>query len=134
MPLISVLEVVGLDADASDSDIAARMRELAGLEGQSTLPQLWVCVLDNLSMRLALPKRDQISDMGELAWVTAEGAVIDGDARYTEANWRRELAPIVVRPGPVGVLSFLAGFVARTLGPLFAEAGLSRAQPTRWVE
>ena len=125
MPLKSVLEALGIDPGATDEEIAAKVRELAGLDGPGRNPGLWVRALDAFTHQVLSPRSLQVSDLGDLAYrLTTWLAPDESDVRWNLSVWGEELGLDDLE----AIDGWLNGFIANVIGPLLFQAGLSRAQ------
>ncbi len=125
-----VLEALGINQEASEQDIADRLRELVDLTGPSTHADVWVCLLDRMVTAISVPFAAQISDMGHLAYAVA-GELDLGDRG---ASWADELAelpddPLALPETPVDAEDRLIRAFTDVVLPRLAAVGLTRAQP-----
>jgi hypothetical protein len=126
MPLARVVASLGVSADASEDEVAAIMRSIAGLSAQSEDAQLWIHLLDWFTLEVERPPAHQSSDLGAIGFAAATWAVPREDTSWTVDRWARELG---LRSDRQLVEEWLALYVTDYLGPRLSADGLLRAQP-----
>jgi hypothetical protein len=121
-----VLEALGIDRRASDAEIAATVRQLAGLRGDSPNSALWIRLLDGFTREVLAPEHQQTSDLGDLSHGVVWGFAWpdDDDVRWNLQAWGDELGT----DDAAGIETFLLRLVAEKLGPALARKGLLRAR------
>ena len=132
-----MLKALDIPRGADDADIAVRLRTLNGLNGASRDPRLWIRLLDFFTLEVGAHPRDQVSDMGHLAFSVGAWCVVQGDVRWSVEAWLPELAitnwetvdGFPERGMFIAVQDRIAGYVAEEIGPRLSRHGLLRAQP-----
>lgn len=137
MPVVHVLDGLDVPRGADDAEIAARLRALSGLTGASLDPKLWIRLLDFFTLQVGAHPRDQVSDMGHLAYSVGAWCVVQRDARWNAEAWLPELAITDWETfdgsrelgALMAVRDRIAGYVTEEIGPRLSRHGLLRAQP-----
>ena len=126
MPLGRVLEALGIDRNAADVEIAAAMRRLAGLRGESQNWALWIRFLDGFTREVLVPEREQTSDLGDLSHGVVWGYAWpdDDDVRWNLKAWADELGMQDASDSE----TVLRDVVTDRVGPALADNGLLRAR------
>jgi hypothetical protein len=119
-----ILAAFDLPPDATGAQIAARMRELAGLPADpDTNVALWERFIEGIELGRAASSADLRADLAELANGIVSWAIVppgrSGEDRFGTIPWDHELG--VPFPGADDVLR---DFVFDEIGPRLGAAGI----------
>lgn len=142
MPLVVVLEALEIPVDADDAEIAAKLRGLTGLAGQSLTPALWIRLLDYFTWEVHLRPPDRESPMAVLGFTVGSWCAVERDVRWNSETWLPELGITEWEPHDgssergalIAVRDRIERYVAGEIGPRLARQGLLRARPQERTE